>query len=233
MGARRIIFLRHGQTDFNVQRRFQGIVNRPLNDVGRAQAQHAGGALASRLSEKSAQVGFTMSISTAGGVRMVASPLVRAYETAEIVHEALVNAGINCHPLESDPRLIERSYGDFEGCTIAEIQQKYPEELEEWRLTGESTHAQIEPSDRVGNRIIQAALDAVEKSADDETVVVVSHGSAITRGIITLLGLNPLNFDGLRSLGNCHWSEMVLAGGGGSGASGAQRWRLSTHNVGV
>ncbi len=92
--------LRHGQTDWNQQARLQGSTDIPLNDTGREQARHAAGILAG--------LGIT---------RIVASPLSRALETAQIVA-----ARIGLEPV-IDARLTERNFGRFEGMTINEVKQ--------------------------------------------------------------------------------------------------------------
>lgn len=91
--------LRHGQTDWNAQLRLQGSTDIPLNETGREQARTAAQFLAAQ-----------------GITRIVASPLSRAYETAEIVAQSL---GL---PVQTDPRLIERNFGLFEGMTIDEVE---------------------------------------------------------------------------------------------------------------
>ena len=91
--------LRHGQTDWNAQMRLQGSTDIPLNETGREQAR-----VASRF------------LRDQNITRIVASPLSRAFETAQIVAEAL---GL---PVETDPRLIERNFGLFEGLTVDEVE---------------------------------------------------------------------------------------------------------------
>ena len=73
----RIIFLRHGQTDWNIDHRFQGGTDIPLNDTGREQVRTAIGAL-----QQVAAEGITVDA-------IVSSPLSRAVESAEIVAEGL------------------------------------------------------------------------------------------------------------------------------------------------
>ncbi len=90
--------LRHGQTDWNLQARLQGSTDIPLNETGRDQARHAGDILAA-----------------CGLTKIVASPLSRALETAQIVGQR-----IGLEPVIDD-RLIERNFGLFEGMTIDEV----------------------------------------------------------------------------------------------------------------
>ena len=85
-------FLRHGETDWNKQGLAQGQTDVPLNDAGRDQA------------------GLAKSLLGGHGIaQLISSPLVRAFETAEIVNRAL---GL---PLDRHPGLMERSFGPFEG----------------------------------------------------------------------------------------------------------------------
>ncbi len=96
--------VRHGETDWNRERRIQGSTDIPLNDTGREQARATGALLASRRWNA-----------------IVASPLSRAHETAQLIAG---EAGLG-EP-ELDARLAERDYGDAEGLTGAEIDARYP-----------------------------------------------------------------------------------------------------------
>lgn len=231
-GANRIVFVRHGQTDYNVERRFQGVIDRPLNTCGRKQAERAGEVLAKRVLSRSAQVGVSVASQTSNKVVIVCSPLSRASETAELMAGVFRAQGGDVEGPIVDERLIERNYGLFEGLTLPEAREKYPDLVDAWRQTGESGEASIEPSDVVGARVRDATFEAARQAPSDATVIVVAHGAAILRGLITCMGLNPLEFDAMRGLDNCHWSELVRVGGGGSGASGAPSFRLAAHNIG-
>jgi len=99
-----LYFIRHGETDWNRQQRFQGSRDIPLNDVGRDQARRLAAAW-----DRSAEV-------------VVSSPLSRARETAEILSSALQ---LPLAPF--DRRLVERSYGRGEGLTLAERLEHWPD----------------------------------------------------------------------------------------------------------
>ncbi|MGI9406496.1 MAG: histidine phosphatase family protein [Hyphomicrobiaceae bacterium] len=99
---RRFIFLRHGQTDWNLEGRFQGESDIPLNATGLKQAQDAAGRLK------------TVPIS-----RIVSSPLVRALKTAAIVAERVDL------PVHVDTQLRERSFGAFNGLVVADVKRKH------------------------------------------------------------------------------------------------------------
>lgn len=94
-----IYFVRHGQTDWNAERRFQGHLDIPLNDTGRAQAARNGAALAEALGDP-ARFDF------------VSSPLIRATETMEIVRRALT---LDPAGYRTDERLREINVGDDQG----------------------------------------------------------------------------------------------------------------------
>ena len=102
MSASRIVLMRHGQTDFNLARRFQGRIDKPLNEAGRSQAAGAAGVLVSRLCEPSAEVGMIAAEDGRsyddGGVRIVSSPLGRAVDTATIVARVFDIAGTPARP---------------------------------------------------------------------------------------------------------------------------------------
>lgn len=98
----RFLFLRHGQTDWNLQGRFQGHSDIPLNATGLAQARDA----ADRLKRLPIH-------------RIVSSPLVRALKTAAIVAEHI---GL---PIHIDNQLRERTFGSFDGLVIADVKRQH------------------------------------------------------------------------------------------------------------
>jgi broad specificity phosphatase PhoE len=97
--------VRHGETDWNVAGRLQGQTDIPLNDVGRAQAAKNG----RRLSHQNLDPKL---------VDFVASPLSRAYETMELMRQAM---GLPRDGFRTDPRLRELSYGRCEGRTWSQL----------------------------------------------------------------------------------------------------------------
>jgi len=101
----RLVIVRHGQTDWNVEKRIQGSTDIPLNSVGRAQAAETG-----------------LLLSTERWDAIVTSPLKRAHETARII------AGELDHPAPLvDPALTERHHGQIEGLTFAQRQLIFPD----------------------------------------------------------------------------------------------------------
>jgi len=100
--------IRHGQTDYNFEERLQGARDIPLNDTGRAQARANGRALASLPDLEYPLPQFDW----------VASPLRRTRETMELVRQA---AGLEPGAYRTDPLLIELSFGDWEGQTLADV----------------------------------------------------------------------------------------------------------------
>ena len=102
-----LAFIRHGQTDWNFEKRLQGSTDIPLNATGRAQAREA--------------------VATLEGVDwevIVSSPLSRARETA-----AIIAAGLDIELGPAYDELIERGYGDGEGATAEDIALKWPDHL--------------------------------------------------------------------------------------------------------
>lgn len=99
-----LYLVRHGETDWNAQRRIQGSTDIPLNDTGRRQAADAAELLARRRFDA-----------------VVASPLSRAAETGAIIADRLGLAAPSTYP-----GLAERSYGEAEGLTDTEVTARYP-----------------------------------------------------------------------------------------------------------
>ena len=106
----RLVAIRHGETDWNVDTRIQGQIDIGLNANGRWQAQRLGQALADERIDA-----------------VYSSDLGRALETA---HALAREAGV---PVQPQIALRERAFGIFEGLTFAEIEQRFPDEARRWR----------------------------------------------------------------------------------------------------
>ncbi len=201
MSVERIIFLRHGQTDYNLQARIQGASNFPLNARGIEQARE--------IAPHIAQLKPT---------KIISSDLVRALDTAQIVGEQL---GIT--PI-TDTRLRERNYGLWEGLTSAEIKAQWPQQWQTWRDGDQPLDVGVETRADCGARVVAAVEAAVATAHDRDTLLFVAHGGAIVNGVISLLGLNPSQWAGMQGLDNCHWALLVPR-------VGAQpAWRLRSYN---
>ena len=109
MNAPLFFFIRHGETDWNAERRLQGGRDVPLNDRGRRQAAHCGGTLRDLFAERGR---------AAAGFSYISSPLLRASETMEIVRDTI---GLSATGYAVEPRLAELSFGRWEGMTYREI----------------------------------------------------------------------------------------------------------------
>lgn len=103
--------VRHGETDWNAERRYQGQADIPMNGTGRAQAKRNGQALADLKLDMD-------------GLNFVASPLGRARQTMEIIREQL---GLAPDDYQTDPRLKELSYGTWQGVLQSELPERDPD----------------------------------------------------------------------------------------------------------
>ena len=149
------LLLRHGQTVLSIEKRFSGVGDQELTEVGRAQAAAAAVRLAS-----------------SGAVAVVSSPVRRARETALLVGEAL---GVE---VAYDDGFRETDFGDWEGHTFREVREKWPREMEEWLASTAVAPPFGESFDATATRVRQAR-DRVLSSYGGQTVVVVSHVTPI------------------------------------------------------
>jgi len=166
--------IRHGQTDWNAERRLQGQRDIELNEVGREQARVNGLTLAALLGD------------TAESFDYVASPLKRTRATMEIVRAAM---GLAPPEYRTDERLVEVSFGAWEGSTLKEVKLTQPDRLAErnaakWDFIppGEDAESYEILSWRVG-----AWLQSVDKPT-----VCVAHGGVI-RALFRLIADTPKN----------------------------------------
>jgi broad specificity phosphatase PhoE len=109
-----IYYIRHGETSWNLEGRLQGTRDIPLNDLGRSQATQAGSILAELLVRDGRDK---------ASIPFVASPLVRARATMELVRDALQ---LPPDDYALDDRLREIGYGEWEGATLAEMKLADP-----------------------------------------------------------------------------------------------------------
>lgn len=179
---RRLVLVRHGETDWNVAQRLQGSSDIPLNENGRAQARTAAPVLA-RIAP----------VST-----IVSSDLSRALETAHIIAEAM---GAD---VVKDARLQERSYGAWEGLPEDVRRHEQGEEHTRWERGLEPRVEGYEGHEAVVRRALAAVADHV---IGHGTHVLVSHGSTTRMLIGALLGLE-WGSRAIGNLGNARWAEL-------------------------
>ncbi|MGJ4891458.1 histidine phosphatase family protein [Bradyrhizobium sp. HKCCYLR20261] len=165
-----IYYIRHGETEWNALGRLQGTQDIPLNALGRVQAVQAGNIL----SELVARNGHD-----AGRLPYVASPLIRARATMELVRGALK---LPVADYALDARLREIGYGKWEGATLPEMQAADPvfyarRLTEKWTLApeGGETYADVE-------RRVREWYDGLTGD-----IVAVAHGGT-ARALMVALG---------------------------------------------
>ena len=156
MQATRIIAVRHGETAWNVDTRIQGHLDIALNDTGHWQARQVARALAD---EPLAAV-YT-------------SDLQRAHATAQAIAQA------SGAPLVAEPGLRERSFGELEGRTFAEIEAELPEQARRWR----QRDPHFAPTD--GETLVQlreriaATTHRLAAQHTEQLIVLVAHGGVL------------------------------------------------------
>ncbi|MEU0657943.1 MULTISPECIES: histidine phosphatase family protein [Streptomyces] len=189
--GRRIVLWRHGQTSWNLERRFQGSTDIELTDTGLAQARRAARLLAALKPDA-----------------IIASDLRRASATAAEL------SAITGHRVSHDSALRETYAGKWQGLTHDEILARYGEQYAAWKRGEPVRRGGGELETEVADRAAPVVLAHAEKLPDDGTLVVVSHGGTIRTTIGRLLGLESHHWEGLGGLSNCCWSVL------GEGARG-------------
>jgi len=148
-----LLLTRHGETEWNRTHRWQGFTGPPLNEAGRRQANE----LAARLE--------TIDIDA-----IHSSDTVRAVETAAIVGARL---GLE---VTQDPRLREVNFGEWEGLTRHEINERYAGAFSEWDACKLATPTGGESDVRMAERVIESLLDIATQHGDERVLVVTSGG---------------------------------------------------------
>lgn len=152
----KVLFVRHGETNWNIEGRCQGNVDVPLSPIGQAQAA----SVAERLASKKIAAIYS-------------SDLSRASETATAIAEK------HSLPVQIAPALREIAFGDWEGNRFAELKDKHPDIMQIFNdRPGDVRIPNAETLSQVQDRAYRTVLDVVEKHAD-ETIIIVSHGVAL------------------------------------------------------
>ncbi|MFT3889688.1 MAG: histidine phosphatase family protein [Arachnia sp.] len=180
-----LVVLRHGQTDLNASKRFQGQADIALNAAGVAQAEAA-----------------RRRLGGAAFAGVYSSPLSRALETARLVRPD--------DDIRTDPRLMEIDVGTWSGRTWDEVKAEIPD-YDRRYANGEDFRrsATGETLAEVVARGVPAVMEIAERHPGD-TVLIVSHGLLLNRVIHALLGLEGRVLGGL---GNTHYSELQYTHG--------------------
>lgn len=200
--VRRLVLLRHGQTEYNAAGRMQGHLDTDLTDLGRRQADLAARELA-----------------TLRPHRIVTSDLRRAHDTARALG---THAEV---PVETDPRLRETHLGDWQGLSHTDIDASSPGIREAWRSDSEFRPPGGESRLDVAARarpLVEELLSDAAWTADP--VVLVAHGGTIAALTASLLGLPVDSWPVLGGLGNASWVQL-------SRYESEPPWRLDIWNA--
>lgn len=169
----RVLLVRHGETNWNKEGRFQGQIDIPLNERGWAQAEAAGNFLSDVAID-----------------RAFASSLARPRQTAE----AILKQQAADLPITSCPGLVEIGHGAWEGCLEQEIRDGWPELLAAWQSkphTVEMPGEGGETIQQVWERSVAAWQEIIDGLEDGETALVVAHDAVNKTILCHLLGLGP------------------------------------------
>jgi len=199
----RVVLWRHGQTDWNVENRFQGHSDIPLNKVGHYQASEAAKVLAALRPD-----------------RIISSDLIRAQETAAPL------ASLTDIKIEINPNLRETDGGLWEGKLASENRATHGELFANWYEGGD------EPAGVTGERrsdVAKRAVAVIEKETTNfsGTIVFVTHGGTVRSVLGSILKLPIAQWGVIGGLSNACWSILEL-----TQHHTGSRWYLAEHNAG-
>jgi len=213
MRIRRLVMLRHGQTEYNAGSRMQGQLDTDLSDLGRDQAVAAAEVLAKRQP-----------------LVIVSSDLRRALDTAVVLGE---RAGM---PVLVDTRLRETHLGDWQGMTHLEVDASAPGARPAWRENARwaphGGESRVDVAARSLPLVAELVAEQPEWGVDgpERPVVLVGHGGLIAALTAALLQLPVDNWPILGGMGNASWVQ--LSGHSQSDAAAHDiRWRLDVWNA--
>ena len=176
-----VILVRHGETPYNLVKRYQGNLDIPLNETGLKQAK----LLAKSLKDYPIDV-------------FISSPLKRAYVTTETV--AKVHGKTVAY---TDERLREVDYGDWSGEFVADLKVKYPEQFKLWQerpwLITFPNGENLRDMQYRG----RAALEDAVAKYPGKTIFIGAHSHINTVILCSVLGLDPEHFKQIRQNNTC------------------------------
>lgn len=217
MRVRRLVMLRHGQTEYNAGSRMQGQLDTALSDLGRDQAAAAAEVLAKRQP-----------------LLIVSSDLRRALDTAVALGE---RAGL---PVLVDTRLRETHLGDWQGLTHREVDAAAPGARAAWRDNARWAPHGGESRIDVAARSKPLVAELVAEQSDwgseldgtgpERPVVLVAHGGLIAALTAELLALPVDSWPALGGMGNASWVQLSGYSEPDAGFHGI-RWRLDVWNA--
>jgi uncharacterized phosphatase len=171
-----LYLVRHGETDWNRQRRIQGLTDIPLNDTGREQARMTGMLLARR----------------AQWDAVLTSPLSRAAETG-----AIIAAELGLPVPDTIAAVVERNYGEAEGLDFVELDARFP--------AGSDVPGR-ESREQVAERVVPALVALAEQRPGDRLVIVSHGGAiraalsevdpGVDHGMITNGSIHSFHYEG-------------------------------------
>ena len=184
---RRVVFWRHGRTDWNASGRFQGQANSDLDEVGIEQARAA--------SVELAKLKPTV---------VMSSDLKRAHDTAQylatsIDKEIIVDAGLR-----------ETDVGVWQGMLRADIEREHTQDLAQW-IAGTNIRPGLHGETRteVAQRVRAAVDRGLANLGPGETMVCVTHGASAMSGVASLLELPLEMWPVFWVMPNCSWSTVI------------------------
>ena len=199
----RVVLWRHGQTDWNVENRFQGHSDIPLNKVGQYQVTEAAKVLAALRPD-----------------RIISSDLIRAQATAAAL------AQLTDIKVEINPGIRETDGGLWEGKLASENRASHGELFASWYEGGD------EPAGVTGERrsdVAKRAVSVIEKETENfsGTIVFVTHGGTVRSVLGLILNLPISKWGVIGGLSNACWSVLEL-----TKHHTGSKWYLAEHNAG-
>lgn len=207
MTLNRLVLWRHGETEWNADRRMQGQLDPDLSEIGIEQARRAAPIIA----------GFVPQV-------LLTSDLRRASNTAAVLAER------TALPVQTDKRLRETHLGQWQGLTHDDVDARWPGARATWRGNAAWAPPGGETRIEVASRVRQLVTE-LDSRQEVQVAVLCAHGGLIASLVACLLGLPVDRWPTLSGIGNCHWAvldrSMLIEFG--SGLS----WRLVSYNAGV
>lgn len=178
----RIILIRHGETTWNIEGRYQGQEDTPLSPRGLEQ----GRLLAQGLKDVPLDI-------------CISSPLQRSYQTCKFC------ADLHNLPVATDARLTEINHGDWEGVLAPDIAKAYPVEFEQWHTAPHLVQMPGKGGESLEDvrRRVRAAFDEYAQKYEGKTILVAAHDAVNKAIICDLLGLGMEHFWQIKQDNTC------------------------------